>query len=52
LGIHERRLQKLIDSTEADLLDGGAGTFKVRAHYVARLFDFFEAVRLAGRVVL
>jgi hypothetical protein len=52
LGIHQRRLEKLIDSIEADLLDGGAGTFRVRAHYVARLFDFFEAVRLAGRAVL
>jgi len=42
----------LIDSIEADLLDGGAGTFRVRAHYVARLFGFFVSVRLAGRAVL
>jgi hypothetical protein len=52
LGIHRRRLEKLIDSVEADLLDGGAGTFRVRAHYVARLFDFFEAVRLAARAAM
>ena len=52
LGIHHRRLEKLIDTIEADLLDGGAGTFRVRTHYVARLFDFFEAVRLAGRAVI
>lgn len=52
LGIHRRRLEKLIDSMEADLLDGGPGTFRVRAHYVARLFDFFEAVRLAARAAL
>tara|TARA_R110000868_G_scaffold143281_4_gene361293 strand:+ start:5598 stop:6629 length:1032 start_codon:yes stop_codon:yes gene_type:complete len=51
-GIHRRRLDKLIDSIEADLLDGGAGKFRVRAHYVARLFDFFEAVRLASRAAL
>lgn len=52
LGIHRRRLEMLIDSIEADLLDGGPGTFRVRAHYVARLFDFFEAVRLAARATL
>jgi hypothetical protein len=52
LGIHRRRLEKLIDSIEADLLDGGSGEFRVRAHYVARLFDFFEAVRLAARAAL
>lgn len=52
LGIHRRRLEKLVDSMEADLLDGGTGNFRVRAHYVARLFDFFEAVRLAARATL
>lgn len=52
LGIHRSRLEKLIESIEADLLDGGPGTFRVRAHYVARLFDFFEAVRIASRVAL
>lgn len=52
LGIHRRRLEKLVDSIEADLLDGGPGNFRVRAHYVARLFDFFEAVRLASRAAL
>lgn len=51
-GIHRRRLEKLVDSIEADLLDGGPGDFRVRAHYVARLFDFFEAVRLAARAAL
>lgn len=51
-GIHRRRLEKLIDSIEADLLDHGTGDFRVRAHYVARLFDFFEAVRLAARAAL
>lgn len=52
LGIHRRRLEKLVDSIEADLLDGGPGNFRVRAHYVARLFDFFEAVRLAARAAM
>lgn len=52
LGIHRRRLEKLVDSIELDLLDAGPGNFRVRAHYVARLFDFFEAVRLAARAAL
>lgn len=52
LGIHRRRLEKLVDSIEADLLGTGPGNFQVRAHYVARLFDFFEAVRLAARAAL
>jgi hypothetical protein len=52
LGIHRRRLEKLVDSIETDLLENGPGNFRVRAHYVARLFDFFEAVRLAARAAL
>lgn len=51
-GIHRRRLEKLVDSMEADLLEEGPGNFRVRAHYVARLFDFFEAVRLAARAAV
>lgn len=52
LGIHRRRLESLVESIEVDLLDAGSGNFRVRAHYVARLFDFFEAVRLAARAAL
>ncbi|PPR11797.1 MAG: hypothetical protein CFH41_00672 [Alphaproteobacteria bacterium MarineAlpha11_Bin1] len=49
LGIHYRRLNKLVDSLEADLLRGEDLGFKVRAHYVARIFDVFEAIRLTLR---
>ena len=49
LGIHRRRLEKLVDAIEADLVRGEDAGFKVRAHYVARMFDFFEAVSLALR---
>lgn len=51
LGIHERRLRKLIDALEADLLGEQEGRFTVKAHYVARLVDFFECVRAAYRVI-
>ena len=49
VGIHRKRLEKLVDAIEADLLKGEDAGFKVRAHYVARMFDFFEAVRIALR---
>ena len=51
LGIHERRLHKLIDALEADLLGARVGRFTVRAHYFARLVDFFECVRAAYRAL-
>ena len=51
LGIHERRLTKLIDALEADLIGTRQGRFTVRAHYVARLVDFFECVRAAYRAL-
>jgi len=51
LGLHRRRLQKLVDSIESDLFCDGEGGFKVRAHYVARMFDIFEAVRIAARSI-
>ncbi len=49
LGFHRRRLDSFVEAVGADLADGRVGEFRVRAHYVARLFDFFEAVRLAVR---
>jgi hypothetical protein len=48
LGFHRRRLDAFVEAVAADLAEGG-GNFRVRAHYVVRLFDFFEAVRLAVR---
>ncbi len=48
LGFHRRRLEAFVDAVATDLADGG-GIFKVRTHYIARLFDLFEAVRLAVR---
>lgn len=51
-GIHRRRLDGLVAAVGVDLSGEGAGNFRVRAHYVARLFDFFEAVRLAVRAAV
>ena len=53
LGLHQRRLHRLLDSLEEQLLDPRAAGFAVHEHYVARLLDLFDLVgaayRLAGR---
>ena len=49
LGVHQRRLDHFVRAVGDDLAGQGKGAFKVRAHYIARLFDLFEAVRLAVR---
>lgn len=52
LGLHERRLNKLLDAFEANLVEGSGAGFAVRDHYVARLMDLVDwsasIVRLAG----
>ncbi len=49
-GLHRRRLAKLIDALEADLLGGREARLNVRGHYVARLVDLFEGARIAARM--
>ena len=51
-GLHQRRFGKLIDAIGRDLKGDGPGDFEVRAHYVMRLLDFAEALRLAWRLAL
>jgi len=52
LGLHERRLNKLLDVFEDNLLCGGDARFVARDHYVARIMDLLDwsatIVRLAG----
>jgi hypothetical protein len=45
LGLHRRRLVRLVDALERELLEGEGKTFAVRDHYVARLFDFIDLLR-------
>jgi hypothetical protein len=51
-GLHQRRLEKMIDALERQFFDPTAPGFAVHDHYVARLVDVFDllgaAVRLAG----
>jgi hypothetical protein len=41
LGLHQRRLNRLIDALEASLL-GDDARFSVRDHYAARILDFID----------
>lgn len=53
LGLHRRRLHRLIDTVAASLKGDDAAAFRVRDHYVARVFDLVDLVRsglaVAGR---
>ncbi len=49
-GLHRRRLAKLIDALEADLLGDREARLTGRGHYIARLLDLFEGARVAARM--
>jgi hypothetical protein len=50
-GLHQKRLEKMVDALERQFFDPAAPGFAVHDHYVARLLDLFDllgaAVRLA-----
>jgi hypothetical protein len=50
LGIHRKRLLKLLDALEQGMLDPDAPRFAVRDHYVARLLDLFDMLGCAYRL--
>lgn len=50
LGIHRRRLRRMVDALERELT-GQSGRYVVRDHYVARILDLFDVLRLAYRPV-
>jgi len=49
LGLHQRRLRRLIDCLERELTGHGDSRFTVRDHYVARTLDVIEALGLVWR---
>ncbi len=51
LGIHRRRLHRLIDCLERELRGAEDSRFVVRDHYVARVLDVIEMAGLAWRAV-
>ena len=49
LGLHQRRLRRLIDCLERELTGQDDSRFTVRDHYVARTLDVIEALGLVWR---
>jgi hypothetical protein len=50
LGLHQRRLHRLIDALGDGLRGGGGAAFEVRDHYAARIFDLIDVARAAYRL--
>jgi hypothetical protein len=50
LGLHARRLNRLLDAIERQLLDPTAPAFVVHDHYVARILDLFDLLGSAYRL--
>jgi hypothetical protein len=52
LGIHGRRLNRLIDSIEKDLRGMDNSGLKIRDQYIMRVFDLFDLIMKAARTAL
>lgn len=50
LGVHRKRLLRMLDALERQMLDPAAPRFTVRDHYVARLIDLFDLLGCAYRL--
>jgi hypothetical protein len=50
LGIHQRRLGKLVDSLEGDLRGDEGKPLVLRDHYLARVFDLMDLLTVAHRM--
>ncbi|MBK8176573.1 MAG: hypothetical protein IPK66_15260 [Rhodospirillales bacterium] len=50
LGLHQRRLHRLIDALARQLGGDGEASLRLRDHYAARLFDVIDALNTAARL--
>jgi hypothetical protein len=50
LGLHQRRLHRLIDAMKTVLHGDDEAGYRVRDHYVARVFDLIDMLAAAARV--
>lgn len=50
LGLHRRRLSRLLLALERQMLDPAAPAFAVHDHYVARVIDLFDLLAVAYRL--
>ena len=48
-GLHQKRLLKLIDALQDELLGEEASRFHLKDHYVARVFDLIDLLKLAAK---
>jgi Family of unknown function (DUF6635) len=46
-GLHRRRLDRFVTALGAELRGGRGGAYRVRDHYIARVFDVLELLRTA-----
>jgi hypothetical protein len=51
LGLHGRRLHRLIDALGEELEGDSEAAFQVRDHYVARIFDIVDLGRATARAL-
>ena len=49
LGVHQRRLRKLVKAVELDLKEAGPGKFQLREKYVGRILDIVDFLSLLGK---
>ena len=52
LGLHQRRLHRMLDAMQRQLLQPDAPGFVAHDHYVARLLDMFDLVGAAYRLAM
>ncbi|HEY5869534.1 MAG TPA: DUF6635 family protein [Candidatus Tectomicrobia bacterium] len=46
-GLHRRRLDRFVTALGEELRGGGRSAYRVRDHYLARVFDVLELLRAA-----
>lgn len=51
LGIHQRRLRKLVESVEQALRGSGETSLNLKEQYIARVFDILDLLKTAARAV-
>lgn len=51
-GIHEKRLNRLVDSLEDALKERGDFNLKLREQYIVRVFDLFDLFKIAANVLV
>lgn len=52
LGLHEKRLNKLVDSLEDALKDNGDSQLRLREQYLVRIFDLINLLKTAAQIVI